>query len=94
VVSFTLIDLIIIESILEVDNSTSVRRVYMETLTKKEYNAEPVYYCKHCLSLKIRGYEEMDYCDDCGSTNTGKCSIEEWEELYKNKFGHKYLDKY
>ena len=29
-----------------------------------EFNNEPVFYCKHCLSLKIKsvpGMEELDY---------------------------------
>lgn len=63
----------------------------------KEYNNEPVFYCKHCLSLKVRyikHIEDSEYCDECGSTDTGECSIEEWETLYKNKFGHKYLEEY
>ena len=46
-----------------------------------DYNEVPVLYCKHCLSLKIRDIprmEDSDYCDECGSTNIGECSIEEW----------------
>ena len=56
-----------------------------------DYNNEPVFYCKHCLSLNIRhvlGIEDSEYCD------IAECSIEEWESLYRNKFGHNYLDKY
>jgi hypothetical protein len=36
-----------------------------------EYNEEPVLYCEHCLSLKIRdaGLEDLIYCDECGATN-------------------------
>lgn len=79
------------------------RREYMSNLsTDKEnlhndYNNEPVFYCKHCLSLYIRNIpsvDDSDYCDGCGSTDIGECSIEEWENLYKNKFGHNYLDEY
>lgn len=61
------------------------------------YNEIPVLYCKHCLSLKIRNIsamEDSDYCDDCGSTDIEECSIEEWEALYKNRYGHSYLDEY
>lgn len=61
------------------------------------YNAIPVLYCKHCLSLKVRNIpvmEDSDYCDDCGATDIGECLIEEWETLYKNKYGHKYLEEY
>lgn len=38
--------------------------------------------------------EGSDYCDKCGSTNIEECSIEEWETLYKNKYGHSYLEEY
>lgn len=62
-----------------------------------DYNAEPVLYCKHCLSLKIRNIpkvENSDYCDKCGSTDIGECSIEGWENMYYNKYGHKFLEEY
>lgn len=61
------------------------------------YNEEPVFYCKHCLSLKVRHIprvEDSEYCDGCGSTDVGKTSIEEWEKLYESKYGHKLLDEY
>lgn len=59
------------------------------------YNSEPVFYCKHCLSLKVLGVEYIDdaeYCDECGSTNIEKTTIEEWEKLYKGRYGVKYLE--
>lgn len=62
-----------------------------------EYNAIPVLYCKHCLSLKIMNIprmEDSDFCDECGSTDIGECSIEEWETLYKNKYGYNFLEGY
>lgn len=61
------------------------------------YNDEPVLYCNHCLSLKIRNIprmEDSDYCDDCGCTDIKECSIEEWENLYKSKYGHRFLETY
>ena len=64
---------------------------------KKEFNDEPVFYCKNCLSLKIKtvpGMIELDYCDDCGSTDISKTDIETWRQLYKDRFGFDYLDKY
>lgn len=63
--------------------------------TKSDYNSEPIFYCKHCLSLKIRdaGLSYLLYCDDCGSANILSTSIEEWEKLYKEKYGFKFLDK-
>lgn len=65
--------------------------------TKEEYNNEPVYYCKNCLSLNIqfiKDIEDTDFCDECSSTDIGCCSIEEWRRLYKEKYGFDYLDKY
>ena len=61
------------------------------------YNDIPVLYCKHCLSLRVRDIqmmEDSDYCDECGSTNIEECSIEEWETLYKNRYRHRFLEKY
>lgn len=61
-----------------------------------EYNSEPVFYCKNCLSLKIRivpGLKDAEFCDECNSVNIGQCSIDEWRTLYKDKYGFDYLDK-
>lgn len=60
-----------------------------------QYNDEPVLYCKHCLSLKIRdaGLESLTYCDDCGSTDIEETDIFSWENMYEGKYGFKYLDK-
>jgi Fe2+ or Zn2+ uptake regulation protein len=62
---------------------------------QKNYNSEPVYYCSHCLSLKIRdaGLPDLLYCDDCGSADILSTDIEHWENLYKDKYGFRYLDK-
>ena len=64
---------------------------------QNQYNEEPVFYCKSCLSLKIRdvpSMENSEFCDECSSTDIGQCSIEEWEEMYINRYGHRYLDSY
>lgn len=54
-----------------------------------QYEDEPVFYCKHCHSLRIMvGDGFGDYCDDCGSTDIGQCHINEWlaiKEEDKNK---------
>ena len=64
---------------------------------KEEYNKEPVYYCKKCLSLKI-GYvavlEGSEYCEDCNSTNIGKAPIEEWDKMFFNRYGYHYLEEF
>ena len=62
-----------------------------------EFNNEPVFYCKHCLSLRIKSVpdmEELDYCDDCGSTAIDSTDIETWRQLYKDRNGFDYLDKF
>lgn len=61
-----------------------------------DYDSIPVYYCKQCLSLKIKGVPSipgMDYCDDCNSTNIEQTSIEEWEKMYQQRYGYKFLEK-
>jgi hypothetical protein len=61
-----------------------------------EYNSEPIFYCKNCLSLKIRvvpGLEDGEFCDECNSTNIGQCSIDEWRAMYKARHGFDFLDK-
>lgn len=68
----------------------------MSQLSKKEYNDIPVYYCQHCLSLNIRnidGNEDYNYCEECGSTDIESSHIEEWEILYKNKYGKTLINK-
>lgn len=61
-----------------------------------DYNNIPVLYCKHCLSIRVRNIpmmENSDFCDKCGSTDIEETSIENWEELYKSRYGHKYLEE-
>lgn len=68
----------------------------MDSLSKEDYNKEPVLFCRNCLSLRIRsvgGMKDSDYCDECGSTAIEQTSIEEWEGLYVKRYGTKYLDK-
>jgi hypothetical protein len=40
------------------------------------------------------GIEDSDYCDECGSTEIEQASIEDWQEMYKNKYGHYFLESY
>lgn len=49
------------------------------------YNREPVYYCKECLSLKVRDVEDLMFCDDCGSTDIGETDIFTWEQMVKER---------
>lgn len=63
---------------------------------KEIYDSIPVHYCKQCLSLKIKfipGISDTDYCDECNSTNVQQTTIDEWEQMYKQRYGYKFLDK-
>ena len=66
-------------------------------MTKEEYNSIPIFYCKNCLSLKIFDVQHVDnseYCDECGSTDIEQTDIETWNTIYKEKYGHSYLNSY
>lgn len=56
-----------------------------------EFDQEPVYYCSSCLSLAVREMSGGDFCDKCGCVDIQSAQIEEWEELYKKMYGHKYI---
>lgn len=56
------------------------------------YNEEPVYHCTRCLSLAIMESEGTMYCDKCGNTDIQQANIFDWENLYKGKYGDKYLN--
>lgn len=63
---------------------------------EKSYNDEPVWYCKRCLSLKIKQMPHVkgqDYCAECGATNLESADIEEWKKLYKKKYRHDFVQK-
>ena len=65
--------------------------------SKVDYNAIPVFYCKHCLSLNIKTVDEsidteyLDFCADCGSTEIGQTDIHTWEKMYEQKYGKNFL---
>ena len=63
-----------------------------EQLPQPKYNDIPVHYCTECLSLKVRVYnEDMDYCEECGSTAIEETHISEWEKKYEEKYKQNYL---
>lgn len=71
--------------------------LYKENQIKEDdYNEEPVFYCAQCLSLKIKGIpgdSDMNYCDECNSIDIRKANIEDWEAMYKKKYGYKFLER-
>jgi hypothetical protein len=67
-------------------------------MNKIDYEEEPIWYCRSCLSMRILNSSGTDEdfledptpcsCDDCGSTDiavTGKYGIEEINELRDKK---------
>lgn len=62
--------------------------------TQDSFNDEPVHYCKNCLSLRIKTVivgSDLDFCDECGSTDVDKTHIEEWEKLFRERYGFDFL---
>lgn len=66
-----------------------MENIYLgKDITEDEYNEEPVYYCPHCMSLRIKILDQaVDYCDNCGCTDIETTDIFTWRELYKKRFG-------
>ena len=65
-------------------------------MDKDQFDDEPVYYCKRCLSLKIKQIPilgNQDYCEDCNSTDVSTTTIEEWNKMYEKKYGHPFVQK-
>lgn len=57
-----------------------------------EYNKEPVYYCKQCMSLRIMSLDDTTcFCDECGSTEIDQTDITSWEKMYEEEYGEKFL---
>ena len=55
------------------------------------YNDDPVFYCKHCLSLAIKFVGNVEYCEECGGTEIEQTDIHTWDKKYEEKYGVKYL---
>jgi hypothetical protein len=53
-----------------------------------------VFYCEHCLSLKIIMIPKTIncYCGECGNTDIVETEINLWEELYIEEYGRRHLD--
>lgn len=80
------------------EQTMNLRRDFMQStkdttniLWESEFNDEPVYYCPHCLSLKIKVLDQfVDYCDDCGCTDIETTDIFTWRSMYKKRFGKEF----
>lgn len=76
---------------------TDLKKLNMLTV-KDASNRVPITYCKTCLSIHIKTVElendqSVDYCVPCGNTDLEEASIQGWEDLYKEKYGERFLTK-
>tara|TARA_R110000796_G_scaffold181330_1_gene297852 strand:- start:17277 stop:17612 length:336 start_codon:yes stop_codon:yes gene_type:complete len=67
--------------------------------SKDNSNNEPITYCKTCLSIKIKTVEfedteqEVDYCISCSNTDLDTAHISEWEDMYEERYGERFLTR-
>lgn len=62
--------------------------INVDSDVNNEYNQEPVFYCTHCLSLRVKSLDAyVDYCDHCGGTDIDSTDIFTWQKMYKARFG-------
>lgn len=57
------------------------------------YNQETVFYCKHCLSLAVIDAGYCGYCNYCSSTDIEEATLEEYDNIYYQRFGKKFFYK-
>lgn len=64
------------------------QKIQRDKQKSREYNNEPFYYCKNCLSLDIRILNGVDYCNCCGSTSsiTEGNDINDWLDAYNKMY--------
>lgn len=65
----------------------------LKGMTTADYDSEPVFYCKNCLSLNIMYLDGMDYCDECGCTDIESTDIYTWEKIYERKYGKPFNER-
>lgn len=67
----------------------------MSNKHQESYDDEPVFYCKRCLSLNIKQMPitDQEYCGECGSADIATIGIDEWNLMYREKYGHDYIVK-
>jgi len=55
---------------------------------------DPWTFCPKCYSIRFK-YEDSlgtECCEDCGCTDLKTSTFEEWDKLYRNRYGHPYLE--
>ena len=75
----------------------------LDMLKESIMNNEPITYCKTCLSIHIKTVEfpesedgenrDVHYCVPCGNTELETAHISEWEDLYEERYGERFLTK-
>ena len=70
----------------------------LEMITSKDTsNNEPITFCKTCLSIHIKTVEfedtdqAVDYCVACSNTDLETTHISEWEDMYEERYGERFL---
>ena len=66
-----------------------------------DYNDIPIEYCDSCLDIKILKMphkvngqlEIIPYCGNCGSGQISINHVENWEELYYDRYGYSYIER-
>ena len=74
-----------------------------ERVKMQDFNNEPICYCKTCLSIQIKTVKfpegpngekrDVDYCLACSNTELAEAHITEWEDMYEERYGERFLDK-
>ena len=67
-------------------------------ITSKDIsNNEPITFCKTCLSIHIKTVkfedtdQAVDYCVACSNTDLETTHISEWEDMYEERYGERFL---
>ena len=62
--------------------------------TIKNEEEEPWTFCPKCYSIKFRFEDSLgtDCCEDCGCTDLRTSTFEEWDKLYRNRYGRPFLE--
>lgn len=69
-----------------INKNNMAKEEQVDRSPENEYNQEPVFYCKSCLSLAVKELEEdsVDICIDCGRADIGVTDIFTWERLVES----------
>lgn len=86
--------------VFDTDVISDIKKLKMIT-AKEGFENEPITYCKTCLSIHIKTIKfdkgldgenrEVDYCVPCGNTDLDTVFLSEWEDLYQEKYGERFL---